>query len=102
MLTTTIVGRLYCRLPLDQGIGCGVHIDADFLLTPDRDSLDLNQGTKAKWNQDLLSLAGVLMQQYYATVLKKLCTADGELALAHTDALYCCIYVPFCYCPVPR
>ncbi|CAG8539361.1 9116_t:CDS:10 [Paraglomus occultum] len=65
-------GKIFIGFPTSQTTGCSLHLAARVIPTVERESIDLAEITLAKYNGQMLSMAGVLSRILYDYEIKML------------------------------
>ncbi|GES82823.1 hypothetical protein GLOIN_2v1661590 [Rhizophagus clarus] len=72
-------GRIYIGFPTHQTTGCSSHLAARVIPTVERESIDLVDKTLAKYNREMLCLAGILCRILYEDEMSQITRLYNEM-----------------------
>ncbi|PKC14058.1 hypothetical protein RhiirA5_269102 [Rhizophagus irregularis] len=72
-------GRIYIGFPTHQTTGCSSHLAARVIPTVERESIDLVDKTLAKYNSEMLCLAGILCRILYEDEMTQITRLYNEM-----------------------
>ncbi|KAG0222294.1 hypothetical protein B0O80DRAFT_113406 [Mortierella sp. GBAus27b] len=79
-------GRIFIGFPTHQTTGFCSHVAGRFIPTVERESLDFVDKCLQVWNQELLSIAGLLSRTIYEDELSQIGNLYREIVLSHRKA----------------
>ncbi|CAG8499425.1 7450_t:CDS:10, partial [Scutellospora calospora] len=78
-------GRIFIGFPTHQTTGCSSHLAARLIPTVERESIDLIDKTLAVYNNEMLSLAGILSRILYEDEMNQISKVYKEIIGSNTN-----------------